>query len=498
MPRKQLMSPTFKGRHTRWRKDYKNVTYTVNCSDLGLPEDQWTELGSYQAANQWWIAKKAEIDGRKGKKAVPPQVEAILSSLKQKLEYCQQHGLGAEASAYAAAIADAEQKVAENDFNIAETDPLTVARLELAGLAGFTAPADLDPTTLNVQFGSDALWEDRLRRGRAVEASKRLGTYLDKWYQLVHQRAMPSSLVNIQGYYEEFKEFRSGDTLILHESMDIEVIDEGKLEEVFTAISAQASKSGTKKKKWAYFKQFVAYQCERRRVILPANFRSKLLVFKVPTTGKTAPNVRAIRDFLDALPDRLKLYALLALNCSMNNVDIGKLRHPQIDWDRGRLTRRRVKTGDHENVPTVTYRLWPETIRLLRSQMNPDSEYVLTTQDGQPLYVDSKTGTGATLYDRIKSQWRDYFKRGKKKQYTLKQFRFFGPDLLKLSGRYRAYREPFLGHAPRTETDKSYSSAEEDVTDACDYLEGLFYPQPAQAKTSPPQARRTGHRRARH
>jgi hypothetical protein len=87
MPRKQLMSPTFKGRHARWRKDYKGTTYTVNCSDLGLPEDQWTELGSYQAANQWWIARKAEIDGRKGKKAVPPHVEAILSSLKQKLEY---------------------------------------------------------------------------------------------------------------------------------------------------------------------------------------------------------------------------------------------------------------------------------------------------------------------------------------------------------------------------------------------------------------------------
>jgi hypothetical protein len=498
MPRKYLMSPTFKGRHARWRKLYKGVPYTVNCSDLGLPEDQWTELGSYQAANQWWIAKKAEIDGRKGRKAVPPEVGAILTRLRQKVDYCQREGLGAEATVYAAALADAESQIAEGDYDLADVDPLALARSKLAALNGVPAPSDPDPTTLNVQFGADALWADRLRRDQQVVLSKRVGTNLDNWYQLVFRRAKPSSVVNIQGYYREFKDLRSGTVVVLHEGMDVEVITEAKFEEVFKAIDAQDTENGTKKKKWAYFKQFVTYLSERRLIPLPNNFRSKHLVFKVPTTGKLAPDVQAVRTFLDALPDRLKVYALLALNCGMNNVDIGKLRHTQIDWKKRTLTRRRVKTEDSPNVPTVTYRLWPETARLLRAEMNPDSEYVLTTEDGEPLYLDSKGEDDAYLYDRIKSRWRDHFKRGKKKPYTLKQFRFFGADLLKSSRAFRQDRDPFLGHAPRSTGDKAYSSAEEDVTHACEYLEGLFYPKPAQAKTSPSAARPGGHRRAKH
>jgi hypothetical protein len=343
----------------------------------------------------------------------------------------------------------------------------------------------LDPTTLNVQFGSDAMWEDRLRGEQTVVPSKRLGTHLENWYQLVHRRAKPSSLVNIQGYSKEFKDLRSGTTVVLHEGMDVEVVTEGKFEEVFKAIADRDTKAGTKKKKWAYFKQFVTYLSERKLIPLPHNFRSKHLVFKVPTRGKPAPDVRAVRTFLDALPDRLRLYALLALNCAMNNIDIGKLRHSQVDWGSRRLTRKRVKTEEHENVPVVAYRLWSETVRLLRGQMNTGSEFMLTTNAGQPLYVERKGESGATLYDRIKSQWRDHFKRGKEKTFTLKQFRFFGADLLKTSRQFRPDRDPFLGHAPRSSGDKSYSSPVEDVTAACDYLEGEFYPELTRPETRP-------------
>jgi len=82
MPRKFLMSPTFKGRHARWRKLYKGVAYTVNCSDLGLPEELWTELGSYQAANEWWVQKRAELDS--GVRPVPPEVERVIKTLRTK------------------------------------------------------------------------------------------------------------------------------------------------------------------------------------------------------------------------------------------------------------------------------------------------------------------------------------------------------------------------------------------------------------------------------
>lgn len=82
MPRKLLMSPTFNGRHARWRKRYMDELYTLYCSDLGLPEELWTELGSYQAANDWWVKKKAEIDA--GIRPVLPEVEQVIKTLRTK------------------------------------------------------------------------------------------------------------------------------------------------------------------------------------------------------------------------------------------------------------------------------------------------------------------------------------------------------------------------------------------------------------------------------
>jgi len=42
-----------------WMKEYRGKKYAVSCRQLGVPE---TKESSYQAANQWWQQKKAEID----------------------------------------------------------------------------------------------------------------------------------------------------------------------------------------------------------------------------------------------------------------------------------------------------------------------------------------------------------------------------------------------------------------------------------------------------
>src|SRR5262249_51180759 len=47
------------GPRGRWVKMYKGQRYTVACSVLGVPA---AKDASYQAANRWWEAKKAEID----------------------------------------------------------------------------------------------------------------------------------------------------------------------------------------------------------------------------------------------------------------------------------------------------------------------------------------------------------------------------------------------------------------------------------------------------
>lgn len=44
----------------RWNKHYKGKMYFVTAKTLGMPP---TALSSYEAANAWWLRRKAEIDG---------------------------------------------------------------------------------------------------------------------------------------------------------------------------------------------------------------------------------------------------------------------------------------------------------------------------------------------------------------------------------------------------------------------------------------------------
>ncbi len=52
---------TWEPTRRRWWKQYRNRRYVVSCRQLDSPE---TKEGSYQAANAWWMAKKAEVDGK--------------------------------------------------------------------------------------------------------------------------------------------------------------------------------------------------------------------------------------------------------------------------------------------------------------------------------------------------------------------------------------------------------------------------------------------------
>ena len=53
---------TWQSGRRRWRKWYKGILYQVTPANLGCEE---TKEGSYQKANAWWLAKKAEVDGQR-------------------------------------------------------------------------------------------------------------------------------------------------------------------------------------------------------------------------------------------------------------------------------------------------------------------------------------------------------------------------------------------------------------------------------------------------
>lgn len=492
MPRMQLMG--FENGPKRWRKMYRGVRYEVYCSGLNLPEDQWTALGSYQAANDWWATKKIEIDAKLP--TYRPDVEEVIKTLRAKRRVLA--GAGEDTSDYDDAITAAKKAFKplldptltftslddeieavrrasqpEGD-GVNVLDPRTSARAAFLAARGIDL-SGLDAVSLEIALGSAAYWEEKFASVRKVPEDRRIGTLLGGWLLLKRKKAKATTLVRLQGHKKAFESLKNKDKVVLAADMPVDVLTEQKVEDVFHTIDGEECDEATKQKKWMTFKNFVRHVVTKRLIALPLNLDSIDLTFEVTPKEKPTPVMADVRDFLSTLPDRLRLYAILAANCGMNNVDIGKLTTGQIDFTARTLTRKRVKTGKHKKVPTVTYWLWEETVQLLRQEMTEGGEYALLDSKGQPLYIDTKDGPqGASLYDKIKSSWRDYFGRDGAKKYTLKDFRYFSSDLIKGSP-FRLYQEVWLGHSPKTVAAKNYSGAE-DCTEVCKWLHTRFFP----------------------
>ena len=63
---------------------------------------------------------------------------------------------------------------------------------------------------------------------------------------------------------------------------------------------------------------------------------------------------------------RTKLYLLLMLNAGMYQADVSDLGADEVNWQAGTITRKRSKRWKAVGSMSVTYKLWPETVELLR------------------------------------------------------------------------------------------------------------------------------------
>lgn len=472
MPRKFHMSPEFRGRHARWRKNYNDKKFTVYCSELDLPEELWTELGSYQAANDWWIKKKAEIDA--GIRPVPPEVEQVIKTLRTKKAMLAAEGKDTHfvESQIADAYVEPEQVESIPDPHtvkiLGRLDELGIETAELYTLA---------KGELDYALGATDYWDEKQVPKSLTQAERTISHHLDNWAKLMRKRVTPTTFSVVQSYLKIFQDIRNGEQLVLSGEMLIDMLTETKLDETYLAFTSWDKEETTKQKQFVYFRSFVRHLIERRVIPALANINSKAFVFKVKKVGKDAADVRRIREFLGKLPDRFQLYALLALNCSMNNIDIAQLMHGQIDWTGSTLTRKRVKTESHDSVPLVRYKLWPETVRLLNQEMTTGGRDQLMLRDaaGQPLYISLVKEDGKVHhYDKIKSSWRDHFGRSEEKDFTLRDFRYFGADLLEESP-HKSDRGVFLGHSPKSVESIFYKRKIIDVSKACEYIQKKLF-----------------------
>ena len=175
--------------------------------------------------------------------------------------------------------------------------------------------------------------------------------------------------------------------------------------------------------------------------------------------------MEVVRSLVSQAPGQLKLHLLLMLNCGMTQVDISDLQPGEVDWGRGRITRKRSKTAAHEHVPTVEYPLWPSTRGLLRQFGLRDGERVLMTGSGRPwLREILKTEGNRSKVDVIKSNYM-HLQRKTQLSYPLKLFRKTSATVIESHEHYGRYVGHFLGHAPRSLADKHYAAPSHELFD---------------------------------
>jgi integrase len=150
----------------------------------------------------------------------------------------------------------------------------------------------------------------------------------------------------------------------------------------------------------------------------------------------------------------------------MTQKDIADLDMSELDWETGRIIRKRSKTKNEENVPIVNYLLWPETLRLLRQeQCENETGRVLLNEKGNPLWFEEVAEGGKLKKnDNVKSAF-DRLKRKTGIDKPLKSLKKTSASMLRNHPKYASLEDLFLGHAPQRMSDKHYAANPETLFD---------------------------------
>ncbi len=426
MPRKNLMSwegkPNF-----RWVKMYKGVRYRVSCEELRSP--LYTEEGSRKLANEWWLKKQQSLDG-------PSPTRILLDAVERHYEQKKPQPLDGVENYVAEVLRRLREKGVElDDKRTAEAiigvGPIDEESRRVAILSHVVGKLDTKQTTTRdatLKFWAEKFLENEARGMKPVSFTE--------------LRLLTEELVREIG-----------------EDKDVGSIDAAAVEEQYRRIRDSGISDGRKKKKWGFFRRLVRYLYEHDRCNLPKNLDSKSFTVRAKKVRKY--DHARVREVLEKIPSRLKLYALLGLNTGMTNADVGRLRKDQIDFVGGTLTRKRGKTEAYDDVPTVTYKLWPETAELLRECWSDHEIFVLTSSRGTALVTSSYgEGTDTNKKDLIVRQWAK-----EKISIPLKAFRSISATALESHSHYGRYVSHFLGHSPRSVKDKHYAAPSQPLFD---------------------------------
>jgi integrase len=480
-----------------WMKEYGGRKYAISCRQLselmGKPVPE-TKEGSYQDANAWWAKKKAELDEASKPKIRPllPMEDTVTALLGYQgplneqdadtlnlANACLDAGLNGKPGVFLKIDEEGNvtdcwpaslgrQPSPEDRIQAAVT--MTAARIVGQILQGQPLPdhtANLLPPA-RVRQLQDAI---TLARGEpAAPAEKTVQAHASAWIASQEKQAAAGQVTvarvhNVRMALAHF-------TRWLGETVDVNTIDAGKLQGFYEYCLTQvATRLQDKKAGWsvpfakevfAIARSWLKWLTEQGTIDPPRNLASR---FRFGSTAKKIATwtVEEVQHIIGEAPGKLKLALLLMANCGMTQQDVSDLQDDEVDWARGSITRRRSKAKNYENAPTVTYRLWPETFRLLRKYRS-GKELVLLTESGKPYIRKELTNGKLKKADGFTSNYA-HLKRRLRFRKPMKLLRKTAASLLAEHETYGRLVPHFLGHSPRSVADKNYVQPPQELFD---------------------------------
>ena len=167
-----------------------------------------------------------------------------------------------------------------------------------------------------------------------------------------------------------------------------------------------------------------------------------------------------IQTLLHHATDRQRLYLLLGLNCGFQRADISDLKRGEIDLDKGTIIRKRSKTKKHKNAPTVTYKLWPETIAVCKRFLESSGDLAFLAENGSQLITKRLAANGKYgKSDSMDSSW-DRLQKKSSIDASFTRLRVTGATWLNRQERFARFRQLYLAHAPSSVADRFYAGAD--------------------------------------
>jgi len=479
------------GRAGRWRKKYKGKVYYYP-GGRGKSDRE-----AYEAAVAAWEADKLKID-RDAPRPHQRDHESATTQWEGVLSWCYRHGDHERAEIAAKKLENLRKRLAAPilrkldredwyeswfDRRSIEQDPIAQTVLEqmerdlgqdrsppvnLSSIKPFVDWQDGSPRRIEKE-----IWRDRLDNQKREAASEddRLETHVHKYVGRKEKfgSAGEISVGRVRATGIHLAQFQDW----LGKDFDVAKIDEEILEgfhgHLLDKVASATWSATTASDCMVSVKSFVRWMWSKKAIAnLPRNLDKYCKDLRISKSKRKIMTftLEEIKTLLTGASDRTRLYILLMLNCGMTQKDVADLDVFEVDWDAGRIKRKRSKTSDEENVPEVDYLLWPETIRLLRQERDAkSSDRVLLNSNGSPIWSE-KLGDDGKYYktDNVKNAF-DRLRKTKGIHKPLISLKKTSASLLRNNKEFRGVENLFLGHAPRTMADKSYAEVYKELLD---------------------------------